>query len=417
MRKNSILISLIFLGNALISFAAQIFLTRHFGAESNLDQFLLAVTLPTLFITLLYGTINDTYQPLAAHWDNRELKKGYSTLIWSWLLVSTTFSGLCVMLAPQLLGAFYGQQADKDVITLFSWLMLAVPFAAIIAVMGAQRNFEQKVLRLPTAQLIGAIANFGMLVFLLNQFGVEIAVYGFLVSTIIQVIFVWKNTSLEYHFPIVKNFFSLWIPLLAGTFFFRMDTLLTRVIASSLAEGEVVTINLATRMISMGVGLTTIGLQTTFLPKLLEHRKRNDNVSAQALVKKVKGVTLAVSLLAALGIWLITPILFRIVFFESRFSPTEQALTLQYLPALILPALGWGSLSIFLQPLYAHKKHAQVALLGSFCFFASWWVIKSSGLLPAHPQITLAVSLSILLVLPLIIAHWLTRKYDRTLVV
>jgi len=64
MKKKTIIITLIFAFSTLVQVLSNIVLTRLFGTSSSYSHFLAAVTIPTIIISVIYGTLNDALMPL-----------------------------------------------------------------------------------------------------------------------------------------------------------------------------------------------------------------------------------------------------------------------------------------------------------------------------------------------------------------
>ena len=64
MLKKSLTVTIIFAISTFIQLLSQIVVTRIFGAKIDLEIFLAAVAIPTIMVTVIYGTLNEAFLPL-----------------------------------------------------------------------------------------------------------------------------------------------------------------------------------------------------------------------------------------------------------------------------------------------------------------------------------------------------------------
>ena len=77
MIKKSFFVTFIFGVNILVQLLSQIIITRIFGASFSIDVFLAAVALPTVIVTVIYGTLSDAFLPILGRIKDAESRDQY----------------------------------------------------------------------------------------------------------------------------------------------------------------------------------------------------------------------------------------------------------------------------------------------------------------------------------------------------
>lgn len=75
MKRSALSVSMIVGISTFFQIITQIVVTRIFGAKLNLDIFLAAVALPTIIVSIIYGTLSDSFIPLIKQKKPEEVTK------------------------------------------------------------------------------------------------------------------------------------------------------------------------------------------------------------------------------------------------------------------------------------------------------------------------------------------------------
>jgi peptidoglycan biosynthesis protein MviN/MurJ (putative lipid II flippase) len=188
---------------------------------------------------------------------------------------------------------------------------------------------------------------------------------------------------------------SLWLPLIIGITALKSDSLIVRTFSAQLPAGFIVYHNLISKVCSLSAGLITIGIQILFLPSIIEKIANKDFQKTGEMVNKVKAIVIALSVLLALAVYFISPFFIKIFFVGGKFTISDFDQVVTLIPYYLIPVFGWGIISVFLQPLYALKKHFHVGILNIICFSVAWLV--ASEISKTSPSLAISVGLSILL--------------------
>lgn len=395
MIKKGIFVTAIFVISALVQLISQIVVTRIFGAKLDLDIFLAAVALPTIAVTVIYGTLNDAFLPL---YGEKKVKdpENSDTYFFSSLLILGVLSFLFAWIfnfftqpISQLLYGSRGEEFVRNVAVQMSYMSLSLPFSVIATLLGTYFYAHKKFNRFPFAQLIGSFANLLLIILLAPSWGIFSLVFAFVINIIFQILIIIPKSILNFKFKFINMFPLLiaWLPLVIGTFALRSDTLLIRSFASTLPTGYLVYLNLISKIFFLSTGMMTIGIQVLLLPHLVEYFSQKNYERAIENVNKAKIIAIGISIVITVFLVLLAPLAINILFVGGKFSANDARITISLLPIFVIPAIGWGINAVFFQPLLALKKQTQVGILNVLALLAGWssaWAVgRYFGALPA----------------------------------
>jgi peptidoglycan biosynthesis protein MviN/MurJ (putative lipid II flippase) len=380
MIKKGIGVTIIFIISTFIQLVSQIVVTRLFGARIDLDIFLAAVAMPTIFVTIIYGTLNDAFLPLYGE-RRAQNNADADSYFFSTLLLLTGISFVIALLmnlfSPVISAALYqsrGEQFVKDVSIQMSYMFYSIPLSVIATLFGTYLYVQKKFIRFPLAQLIGSLANLAIIILLAPTFRIWALVVAFVINILIQIIFVIPKLTFSFNFKNIKFYTLLiaWIPLIIGSFALRTDTLLIRSFGASLPQGYLVYLNLISKIFSLATSVMTIGIQIILLPHIVEYLSNKNYTKAIENVNKAKITAVGISVVVTILLALIAPIAIKLLFVGNKFTPKDAEVTISLLPLFILPAIGWGVNSVFFQPLIALKKQIPLGIINVIALIIGW---------------------------------------------
>lgn len=395
MIKKGIAVTGIFIISTAIQLISQIVVTRVFGANLDLDIFLAAVALPTIIVTVIYGTLNDAFLPLfgekRVHDSQRADSYFLSTLIILTFasFVVATVAGFFMNPLSELLYAGRDRAFIDAVATQMYYMMFSIPLSVAATLLGAYYYVHKEFRRFPFAQAVGSVANLLLIIMLAPRMGTWALVFAFVVNIFFQILLVIPKALFSFRFvPVnVLPVVLAWIPLMIGSFALRSDTLLIRSFGASLPAGYLVYLNLISKIFALATGVMTIGIQILLLPHLVDYIAGRQFDRAVSNVSKAKLIAVGVSVLVTIVLALLAPIAIRLLFVGGRFTGNDADITISLLPMFILPAIGWGISGVFFQPLLALKKQTQVGIINVASMLLGWgtaYVVNMyAGALPA----------------------------------
>lgn len=421
MIKKGFVVTVIFVISTFIQLVSQIVVTRIFGARFDLDVFLAAVTIPTILVTVIYGTLNDAFLPIYGEKLVKDEKKADSYLF-STLFIFTFVSLVVVSLmgpfSKQINLLFYGVRGEEFVqqVSMQTYYMLfSIPLSIVATLLGTYFYVRKKLLRFPIAQLVGSIANLLLIIILAPLLGIWSLVLAFVINIIFQIILIIP-TKVHLNFQVINliPLLTAWLPLIIGMFALRSDTLLIRSFAVNLPEGHLVYLNLISKIFSIAAGVMTIGIQIILLPHLVEYFAKREYEKAFKNILKAKLTAILISIVVVILLTLISPFIINYLFVGGKFSTKDAQNTIILLPMFVVPAIGWGINGVFFQPLLALKKQIHLGILNVLALILGWGtasVVKQQfGSLPA-----ITLGLIVLLFTGIIGSEILWQYYKKKL--
>ncbi|MCR4326888.1 MAG: hypothetical protein NUV52_04520, partial [Candidatus Roizmanbacteria bacterium] len=289
-KRKAFWITTIFGITTIVNVATQLIIARLFGVSGSLDEFLLAVTLPTIFMTTMYASINDMFLPPYTQALQGKAKAA-TRMAGSWFKQLSLVGGVLTIVTAVIpwvvLLLLFGEQGTRGVQHLrimAPTFLLGLLNAQLMSMAYAKKHFIIP----PLIQLIGASVNALIVAFFGSWLGAYALSVGFLVNYAVQFICLMPFAQLDLSAPRSEsnNLFKSWLPLIGAYVLLRSDTWLLRFSSTGLGEGAVSTVNYAARIMSLSAGIITSGIKVVLFPLLSEAAAQNNTARFNALVTK-----------------------------------------------------------------------------------------------------------------------------------
>lgn len=425
MLKKSFYVTVLFGLSTFIQLISNIIITRFFGADFELDVFLAAVALPTIIVTVIYGTLNDAFLPLYGEMKikNKEKANNYFTNSLFFLSFFSLIISFLLSVFSQPISHLLYQSRGEVFVKNVAWemllMMFSIPPSIIATLFGAYFYFHKQFNRFPVAQLLGSIFNLLFIIFFYRTLGIWSLVISFILNIIFQIFFIippirFNNLKIE-NCKFIIVLLSSWLPLIIGNFALRSDLLLIRSFGSQLPTGYLVYLNLISKIFSLAAGVATIGLQIVLLPHLVEELVKKNYQVVINKINKAKIGAFFVSLFIGLTIILFSPPVIKFLFVGGKFSINDYQLAIKLIPYFFLVAVGWGVINIFFQPLLALKKTWAVGLINLFSLFFAWAIAHILNIL-FTPLIAISWGVTSLLFMNILLAEIFWQYYKKNLI-
>lgn len=421
MIKKSIVVTGIFIVSTFIQLLSQIAVTKIFGAQLDLDIFLAAVSIPTIIVTVIYGTLNQAFLPLLG--EQRSQHKNADSYFFSHLIVFSliaVIASIVIGFFTEYLSAFLyasrGVEFVHHVAVQMRFLFYALPFGVIATMLGTYLYVHKKFYRFPLAQGIGSIVNLAIILLLHQQYGIWSLIIGFSAGIFIQILVVIPSSVDRIKIKLTSPLPLLlaWVPLIIGSFAVKSDVLIIRSFGSQLPTGYLVYLNLISKIFSIAAGVMTVGIQIVYLPHLVEQVASKKYKQAIKSVNQAKLYSIGVSIMVVITVLLVAPLVIPILFVGGKFTESDAQTTISLLPLFLLPAIGWGISSIFFQPLLVLKKYVMLGALNVASLIVAWSVASMVNQY-MNPLYAIASGLTVLLSVGIIGSEIIWRHYKKSL--
>ncbi|PJE63516.1 hypothetical protein COU89_02810 [Candidatus Roizmanbacteria bacterium CG10_big_fil_rev_8_21_14_0_10_45_7] len=403
-KRKAFWITSIFGITTIINIATQLIIARFFGVSGSLDAFLLAVTLPTIFMTTMYASVNDMFLPIYTKALQSKAKTA-ARIAGSWckqLSLMGSILTVIMVAAPWivllLLFGNDGVRGTQHLRIMAPTFLLGLLNAQLMSMAYAKKHF----LLPPLLQLVGAGVNAAVVVFFGTSMGIYALSVGFLLNYTVQFILLLPYAQFDLSAPRVEtnNLYKSWLPLIGAYILLRSDTWLLRFSSTGLGEGAVSTVNYGARIMSLSAGIITSGIKVLLFPLLSEAAAKKNTVRFNALVVKGQIAAVVLGAIAVIFILLVARPLVETFLVAGAFSSENGRAVLNLLPWFVPAALGWALFEVAAAPFLALGRQKIVASVTGLSFVGSvvsTFILKPQlGILSAPIAVGLLVGVNTL---------------------
>jgi putative peptidoglycan lipid II flippase len=365
-----------------------------FGATAGTDAFVLARTIPTILYDLLVGTVSTAaFVPVFVQHarDERELWRLVGAVLSLAALAFVSLAALLALAAEPLVGiigsGFASDEQRQLAATLMRIALISVVFQGLAGVLTSALQARN---RFTLPAFATATYNVGIIVgilLLVRPMGVQALAVGLVLGALAQfslqaagMASFWRTyrPRIDVRDPAVRRVLGLSGTVAAGLVVTATGMFIDRNLASQLPEGNLSSMEYATRVIQFPLGAVGLAVSFAILPTLARfgHGGPSGNLAEyrEALVFGLRLVLLpmllALAVFAALAVpdWLGTgrgliAILFERGAFEPKDTARTAAIFLAYSPMLPLTAVDLLLINAF----YARQNPRTPVVVGVVC--------------------------------------------------
>jgi putative peptidoglycan lipid II flippase len=345
------------------SVAKELVVAQYFGREDALDAFLIAYLLPSFLVNLVAGSLNAALIPTFVQVREREGKEAAQRLfsgvmVWSLGLlvgVSVLLGALAPYYLP-LLGSGFSPAKLMLTRRLVYVLLPVIALSGLVVTWTAILNAGE---RFALPALLPILTPLSVVLFLWTTsraWGIFALAWGTVIGVALQaVLLAWtlKAQGMRLRFrwygfdSNLRQVARQYVPLLAGSLLMGSTELVDQSMAAMLQTGSVAALNYGKKVVSLVLGIGSTAMGTAALPYFSQMGARQDWAGCRHTLKTYSRLILLLTVPAALGLFVLSQPLVRILFQRGAFSArdttvvsgVQAALSLQ-IPFYILGILG-----------------------------------------------------------------------------
>lgn len=292
--SNAIIIAAASLASRLLGIFRDRVLASEFGAGQTLDTYYAAFRIPDLIFNLLIlGALSSAFIPVFSELLFKDEKKAWKVvgnLINVMLTFLVGFMLIILVFAPWIMKAIcpgFNTVQLEDVTMLTRIMLLSPLFFAVSSIIGGVLNSFG---RFFVYSLAPILYNIGIIIgalYLAPIWGISGlawgVVFGAMAHMLVQTPSFFKagfriQKTFDYKEQYLLRILKLMIPVTFGLAVVQINLLVDNIIGSTLPEGSISIINLATNIISMPIGLVGISFAVSVFPVLsyaYNHKKED----------------------------------------------------------------------------------------------------------------------------------------------
>ncbi len=387
--------AVIALGNVLsrgLGLVRDVVIASTFGATAGTDAFVLARTLPTILYDLLVGTVSTAaFVPVFVQHarDERQLWRLVGAVFSLAALAFVTLAVVLAVFAEPLVGIIgSGFSSDEQRVLAANLMRLALISVVFQGLAGVLTSALYAQNRFALPAFATATYNVGIIVGIVlfaPVLGVPALAIGLIIGAFAQFLLqasglraFWRAYRPRFDLtdPAVRRILALGGTVAAGLVVTALGQFIDRNLASHLPEGNLTSMEYATRVIQFPLGIVGLAVSFAILPTLSRFHDRADGSSLaeyrEALVFGLRLVLLLMLPFLAIVVALNYPLI-EVLFQRNAFAPEDTARTaaifLAYSPMLPLTAVDFLLINAF----YARQQARTpvvVGVVGVFIYLA-----------------------------------------------
>lgn len=350
-----------------------------FGATGSVGALEVAARVPTLIYDLLVGgMINSAIVPVLSEYAAPERRAELWHLISALLSLGVVVLSACVLLgellAPQIVWLMAGgldPTLQSEATALLRIMLPAILFLNAAGIMtGTLYALKRFAFPAFTAAVYNA-AIVALALFLGRRFGVTSMALGLLVGAVLQVVLQWPGLrDAQFHFVLdlsyaaLRRIGRLYVPIALGLVVDMLGVALSYNLASRTGDQSIPWMQYSATLIQFPLGLVSLAVSIAILPTLSRQATdRQPNPFKATLVQGLR-LVLALTIPAAVGLWVLATPIVALVFEHGDFTPADTLATVAalrcHLVGLIFAAVDQPLIFAF----YARQDTWTPALVG-----------------------------------------------------
>jgi putative peptidoglycan lipid II flippase len=274
-------IGLLVLGKVL-GLVKDVVVAAKYGTTSSMDAFLVAFTIPLLLSSWLRSPIRSGFIPYFTDWLERDGEKATwraaGVFAGNLFIVVAVFTAAAFVFAPQIVAVVapgFDAASHAMATSLVRIMIFAVFFGSVSGTMAdilhSYGNFALPEMRHPLHNMLLIAAA----LLLTGTLGIRGLAFGYAAGSVagvlIQTPFYWRNRDkvrlgVDFRHPMFLGAMRLALPLFIGMAGAKLDDIVDRVFASTLAEGSISGLSYAMRLIDIPREVLIVGFSTVLFP-------------------------------------------------------------------------------------------------------------------------------------------------------
>lgn len=166
--------------------------------------------------------------------------------------------------------------------------------------------------------------------------------------------FVWKPVLFPLH-PGLKRALRMMAPVIIGLVAMQVNVMVDNKLASHLVAGSVSSLQYATRLYQLPLGLFAIAISTAILPRLSERWAKGDEKDYAEMLNRGVKISLIIVLPATLGLFILGKPIIELLFEHRNFLPSDTLRTVYVLDMYLVGLVGYSFVTLFSRAFYSMK--------------------------------------------------------------
>jgi putative peptidoglycan lipid II flippase len=407
----------------LAGFVTQIIVAAKFGATMEIDAYFAALVVPAYITTVLLGSLTVTFVPIFIKYETRKRKEE----AWKIASIFTNLTFL-ILLAISLIGFVFAKQLisvtapgfkGEELLltaTLLRIILPSIVFSGLNSLLSSIYYTEHRFLWPAISPVLSSVLMLLSVVLLVRYWGIKSLAFGTLIGSIVGFCvlspILFKRGRYQFSFDFgnegVIQIMRVMSPLIFAGLFYKLTTVIERMIASTLPTGSISYLGYANRITAILGTIATAGISTAIFPVMARGWAENDLAKIREyFAKGVRIIMLITFPIATVFAVLRVPII-QVVFERGAFTNNATVAVANVSVVLMGSFVCLGLGEVVGKGFYISQKTKLLAVLGiteAIIYFGYAYILAKR-----FSYIGLAVSTSMYYFFPIIINSLIMRR-------
>ncbi|MFB6291364.1 MAG: murein biosynthesis integral membrane protein MurJ [Candidatus Bipolaricaulia bacterium] len=209
------------------------------------------------------------------------------------------------------------------------------------------RFFSRPIFGLAVGVLLGGMGQLGFQLPYLNRSG-----------------FSWSPVLFPLH-PGLKRALKMMVPVVLGLIAMQVNVMVDNKLASHLVAGSVSSLQYATRLYQLPLGLFAIAISTAILPRLSEKWASGEKSDYAEMLNRGIKISLLIVVPATLGLFVLGKPIIELLFEHRNFLPSDTVRTTHVLHLYLVGLIGYSFVTLFSRAFYSMKDTITPVIVSS----------------------------------------------------
>lgn len=361
----------------------EIVIASYFGASGLTDSYFAASRISNFFTTLLgEGSLGTVFIPIYSEIKENEGVESANRFVYNItnLIISICFTiSLFIFLFSNfILKKFIGFNDIERLHIANNLLKIMAFYLLFISISGIMSSLLNSYNKFYISTLVGIIFNITIIlgVFLLSKryaiysLGISFLLSGFF-QMLIQLpsfLMIIKKYKLEFNLKnnkYIKEFLYLMLPTLIGIFGYQINELIDTRFAANLKIGTISSINYASRLYLLPIGVFAISLSVVIFPNLSKYGSKKDVINFKILLERGLNILAFLIIPSSFGLYFYSKNIIVLIYKYGKFNENNAIMTSEILQIYALGLLFFSSIHLLTRSHYALKDR-KIPVISSF---------------------------------------------------
>lgn len=372
MFKSSIIVMTLNMLSRILGLFREIIIASFFGVSGYTDAYFASAKISNFFTTILgEGALGTVFIPIynEIKKDNGREKANEFTSNLINIIISISFSfSIIIFLASKFILKYFLRFNDNLRLDIANNMLKIMAFYLIfISISGLMSSLLNSYNKFFISTLVGIIFNLTMIlgtIILNKKLGIYSLSISFLFSGLFQVLVqipeflkIIKKHKLIFNLNDIKikEFVYLMIPTLIGLFAYQINEIIDTSFAASLEIGTISSINYASRLYLLPIGVFAISLSVVIFPNLSKSVIRKEYEYTKLLIERGLNILAFLIIPSSFGLIYYSTDIINMIFKYGKFNENNVKMTSEILIIYSIGLIFFSSIHLLTRSHYSFK--------------------------------------------------------------